>query len=81
MTTGGAGGIVRLLRIVIWTLALVAFWASAEQGAFTKPPEHEATGQAQIDRQAQPRNSWEKLRNMFAPTRGESNADLSRKGR
>lgn len=71
----------RLLRIIVWTLALVAFWASAEQGAFTKPPVHNATDSALEHSPAPPRNSWEKLKNMFAPAQSETLAKSLRKGR
>jgi len=72
---------VRLLKITIWTVALVAFWASAEQGAFTKPPVVEARESAQERMAALPQNSWEKLHNLFAPPQSETMAESVRKGR
>lgn len=71
----------RLLKIIVWTMALVAFWASAEQGAFTKPPVLDARESAQENTTALPQNSWEKLKTMFAPKPSETLVESTRKGR
>lgn len=72
---GGAvyGGMVRTLRLLVWTLAWVGLWASAEQGAYTNPP-------AAVERvtvpppPALPEGTWDKLRALFSEAPVESGA-------
>jgi len=62
-------------------MALVALWASAEQGALTKPPVPEDAPALEEGVPEIPEGSWAKLRNMFTPSPAETPAIASRKGR
>ena len=53
--------------MLIWTMALVALWASAEQGAFVTPPVARVTASMSAEPPAIPQGSWEKLKNLFSP--------------
>jgi hypothetical protein len=72
---------VRILRLLVWTTALVAFWVSAEQGAFTTPPRPDDNGTAAATRSAVPIGSWEKLKSLFLPAEAETPPAGAREGR
>jgi len=71
---------VRTLKVLIWTTALVALWASAEQGAFVTPPAARVTAYMSAEPPAIPQGSWEKLKNLFSPPAAATSAGASRKG-
>jgi hypothetical protein len=76
----GLGGMVRTLRLLVWTLAWVGLWASAEQGAYTTPP---APAETLMVPQAPalPEGTWAKLRALFSEAPLETGVAASRKGR
>jgi len=71
---------VRTLKVLIWTMAIVALWASAEQGAFVTPPAASVITSASAEPPAVPQGSWEKLKNLFSPPAVATSAGTSRKG-
>jgi hypothetical protein len=76
----GLGGMVRTLKLVVWTLAWVGLWASAEQGAFTTPVAPAETLTVPV-LPAPPEGTWAKLRALFSEAPLETGVALSRKGR
>jgi len=71
---------VRTLRLLVWTLAWVGLWASAEQGAYTNPAAPVETVTVP-ESPVLPEGTWAKLRALFSETPGETGVAASRKGR
>jgi hypothetical protein len=74
------GGMVRTLKLLVWTLALVGLWASTEQGAFTTPPGPVELQAAQTQ-PVVPDGVWAKLRALFSEASVETQIVTLRKGR
>jgi hypothetical protein len=70
----------RTLKLLVWTLALVGLWASTEQGAFTTPPGPVEFKAAQ-SQPAVPEGVLAKLKAMFSEAAIETQIVTSRKGR
>ena len=73
------GGMLRILRLLVWTLAWVGFWASAEQSAFA--PAAEVFTVTVRPAPVLPDGTWAKLRALFSEAPAEAGETLSRKGR
>jgi hypothetical protein len=71
---------VRTLKLLVWTLALVGLWASTEQGAFTTPPGPVELRAAHAQ-PVVPESVLAKLKALFSEASIETQLVTSRKGK
>ena len=72
------GGMLRILRLLVWTLAWVGLWATAEHSAFA--PAAEALTVTVRPAAVLPDGTWAKLRALFSEAPAATGETLSRKG-